>query len=94
MEDSFIFMFVLEKRKKEKINDNVNDNLFKNTLQRVTSVHLNYMSQAMRKRVLFHMRTTKGADQPAHPRSLINTFVVPCLDSIACVLAKSKISRL
>ena len=24
----------------------------------------------------------KGADQPAHPGSLINTFVVHCLDSI------------
>ena len=24
----------------------------------------------------------KGADQPAHPRSLISTFVVRCLDSI------------
>ena len=24
----------------------------------------------------------KGADQPAHPRSLINAFVVHCLDSI------------
>ena len=24
----------------------------------------------------------KSADQPAHPRILISTFVVPCLDSI------------
>ena len=36
----------------------------------------------------------KGADQPAHPRSLISTFVVHCLDSIIPVLAKSKISGL
>ena len=39
----------------------------------------------MRKCVLRHMRTTKalkGADQPAHPRSLISAFVVRCLDSI------------
>ena len=28
----------------------------------------------------------KGADQPAHPRSLISTFFVRCLDSI-CILA-------
>ena len=35
----------------------------------------------------------KGADQPAHPRSLISTFVVRCLDSIICILALSKISR-
>ena len=36
----------------------------------------------------------KGADQPAHPRSLISTFVVRYLDSKIPVLAKSKISRL
>ena len=35
----------------------------------------------------------KCADQPAHPRSLISTFVVCCLDSIIRPLAKSKISR-
>ena len=32
----------------------------------------------------------KGADQPAHPRSLISRFVVRCLDSIISILAKSK----
>ena len=31
-------------------------------------------------------------DQPAHPRSLISTFVVRCLDSAICVLAISKVS--
>ena len=36
----------------------------------------------------------KGADQPAHQRSLISAFVVRYLDSIICVLAKSEISRL
>ena len=36
----------------------------------------------------------KGADQPAHPCSLISTFVVCCLDSIISIHAKSKISRL
>ena len=36
----------------------------------------------------------KGADQPAHPRSLISAFVVRCLDSIIPTLAKSRISRL
>ena len=34
----------------------------------------------------------KGADQPAHPLSLISTFAVRCLDSI-CILAISKVSR-
>ena len=38
----------------------------------------------------------KGADQPAHPRSLISTFVVRCLDSIISLLVDSiaEISRL
>ena len=36
----------------------------------------------------------KGADQPAHPRSLISTFVVRCLDSIIPLVSISKISRL
>ena len=36
----------------------------------------------------------KGADQPAHPRSLISTFVVGYLDSIIPVVAMYEISRL
>ena len=36
----------------------------------------------------------KGADQPAHPHSLIGAFVVRCLDSMIPILAQSKISRL
>ena len=36
----------------------------------------------------------KGADQPAHPRSLINTFVVRCLDSILSLVSISEIARL
>ena len=35
----------------------------------------------------------KGADQPAWMRSLINTFVVRCLDGMICILAISKVSR-
>ena len=35
----------------------------------------------------------KGAAQPAQPRSLISTSVVDCLDSMICILAKSKVSR-
>ena len=38
--------------------------------------------------------TNKGADQPAHPRSLIGAFVVHCLDSIMSIPSKYKISRL
>ena len=47
----------------------------------------------MRKPV-FPFANNKGADQPAHPRSLISAFVVCYLDSIIPILVKSKISRL
>ena len=36
----------------------------------------------------------KEADQPAHLHSLIDVFIVCCLDSMIPILAKSKISRL
>ena len=36
----------------------------------------------------------KGANQPAHPRSLISVFVVRCLDSIIPVVSTSEISSL
>ena len=36
----------------------------------------------------------KGADQPAHPRSLVSTFVVRCLDSIIPLVSISEISSL
>ena len=36
----------------------------------------------------------KGADQPAHPRSLISAFVVRCLDSIMPKVSISKMSSL
>ena len=36
----------------------------------------------------------KGADQPAHPRSLISTFVARCLDSIISLDSIAEISRL
>ena len=39
------------------------------------------MSHVMRKPVLPYANN-KGADQPAHPRSLIGAFVVRCLDII------------
>ena len=37
---------------------------------------------------------TKGADQPAHPRSLISTFIVRCIDSIIPLVSISEISSL
>ena len=36
----------------------------------------------------------KGADQPAHSRSLISTFVVRCLDSTTSLVSISEISSL
>ena len=36
----------------------------------------------------------KGADQPAHPRSLISAFVVRCLDSVMSLVSVTNISSL
>ena len=36
----------------------------------------------------------KGADQPAHPRSLISAFVIRCLDSVMSLVSVTKISSL
>ena len=36
----------------------------------------------------------KGADKPAHPRSLISAFVVRCLDSVMSLVSVIKISSL
>ena len=36
----------------------------------------------------------KGADQPAHPRSLISAFVVRCLDTVMSLVSLTKISSL
>ena len=44
------------------------------------------------KMCLMPYANNKGADQPAHPRSLISAFVVRCLDSIIPILAISKVS--
>ena len=45
------------------------------------------------KMCLIPYANNKGADQPAHPRSLISTFVVRCLDSMIFILALSKVSK-
>ena len=46
----------------------------------------------MRKPV-FHYENNKGADQPAHLRSLISAIVVRCLDSRIPILTKSEIPK-
>ena len=46
------------------------------------------------KMCLMSYANNKGADQPAHPRSLISAFVVKCLDSIISLDSIVEISRL
>ena len=43
---------------------------------------------------LMSYANNKGADQPAHPRSLISAFVVRCLDSIISLDSIAEISSL
>ena len=43
---------------------------------------------------LMSYANNKGADQPAHPRSLISAFVVRCVDSINSLDSIAEISRL
>ena len=45
------------------------------------------------KKCLMAYANNNGADQHAHPHSLISTFVVCCLDRLVCILSVSKISR-
>ena len=46
------------------------------------------------KMCLVSYANNKGADQPAHPRSLISAFFVCCLDSIISLDSIAEISRL
>ena len=52
-----------------------------------------HVSRTMRKCVMSYANN-KGADQPAHPRSLISAFVIRCLDSIISLDSIAEISRL
>ena len=46
------------------------------------------------KTCLMSYANNKGAEQPAHPRSLISAFVVRCLDSVMSLVSITKISSL
>ena len=46
------------------------------------------------KMCLMSYANNKGADQTAHPRSLISAFVVRCLDNITSLDSIAEISRL
>ena len=48
-------------------------------------------TNSLEKMCLMPYANNKGADQPAHSRSLISTFVVRCLDSTIWILAISKV---
>ena len=43
---------------------------------------------------LMSYANNKGADQPAHSRSLFSAFVVRCLDSVMSLVSVAKISSL
>ena len=44
----------------------------------------------MRKPVIMSYANNKGADHPAHPRSLISAFIVRCLDSVISLVSISE----
>ena len=46
------------------------------------------------KMCLMSYANNKGADKPAHPRSLISAFIVRCLDTIISLDSIAEISRL
>ena len=55
---------------------------------------LNANEPGHEKTCLMSYANNKGADQAAHPRSLISAFVVRCLDSILSLDSIAEISRL
>ena len=60
----------------------------------VQNITFNTCETGHEKMCLMSYVNNKGADQPAHPRSLISTFVVRCLDSIISLDSIAEISRL
>ena len=54
---------------------------------------MNLLEPGHEKMCLMSYANNKGADQPAHPRSLISAFVVHCLDSIISPECIAEISR-
>ena len=56
-------------------------------------VIMKHMGLDARKLVFGDLRKNTGADQPAHPRSLISAFVIRFLASFICKLATSEISN-
>ena len=59
----------------------------------IVKMYLNTNELGHEKMCLMSYANNKGTDQPVHPRSLISTFVVRCLDSIISLDAIAEISR-
>ena len=55
---------------------------------------MNKIEPGHEKICLMSYANNKGADQPAHPISLISAFVVRCLDSITFLVSVTNISSL
>ena len=55
---------------------------------------LNVNEPSHEKMCLVSTANNKGADQPAHSRSLISAFVVHCIDSLISLGSIAEISRL
>ena len=64
------------------------------SLARAFVARINANEPGHEKMCLKSNANNKGADQPAHPRSLISAFVVRCLDSIIYLDSIAEISRL
>ena len=60
----------------------------------ISVLNLDLYEPGHEKMCLMSYANNKGADQTAHPRSLISTFVVRCLESIISLDSIPKISRL
>ena len=54
--------------------------------------HRELIGPRRKKSCLRRFANNTGADQPAHPRSLISAFVIRFLESIICKLATGEIS--
>ena len=61
-------------------------------LDRYTVNGANLIGPHREKTCLRGFANNTGADQPAHPRSLISAFVIRFLESIICKLSTSEIS--
>ena len=57
-----------------------------------TPLHADTFSLLNFENMFMSYANNKGADQPAHPRSLISSFVVRCLDSMTSLVSILSIS--